>query len=141
MPPNGVTLCRAEAWIGAGAIAMRTFAFATLFAPENMFKWATSGALQGLVAGLMMLLAIAWVRRSIRVVIACLFFMFATALVNVVPGNPYTANALQVWHQGHFLNFNGLTGFVSTIWPFLALAYLLFAVFPMGKQRREMAED
>ncbi len=125
----------------AAAIAMRTFAFATLFAPENMFKWATSGALQGLVAGLMMLLAIAWVRRSIRVVIACLFFMFATALVNVVPGNPYTANALQVWHQSHFLNFNGLTGFVSTIWPFLALAYLLFAMIPIGKQRREMAED
>ncbi|MFM9882454.1 MAG: VanZ family protein [Burkholderiales bacterium] len=125
----------------AAAIVLRAFAFATLFSPENMFRWATSGALQGLVAGLMMLLLVARFRRTIRVVIACLFFMFATALVNVVPGNPYTANALQVWRQGHFLNFNGLTGFVSTLWPFLALAYLLFAVIPVGQRRREMAED
>ncbi len=125
----------------AAAIALRAFAFATLFAPENMFKWATAGALQGLVAGLMILLVVARFRRTIRAVIACLFFMFATALVNVVPGNPYTAHALQVWRQGHFLNFNGLTGFVSTIWPFLALAYLLFAVIPVWQRRREMAED
>ena len=32
--------------------------------------------------------------------------------------------ALALWRQGHFLNFNGLTRWISTIWPFLALPYL-----------------
>ena len=111
----------------SAAILLRTTAFATLFAPENMFRWATTGALEGFAAGLAILLVITLLKPSVRVMIACLFLMFATALVNLVPGNPYTANALQVWRQGHFLNFNGLTGFVSTLWPFLALAYLMFA--------------
>ncbi len=111
----------------ATALVLRMIAFATLFAPENMFRWATIGAMEGFAAGVVILLLLAPLKPSIRIVIACLFLMFATALVNLVPGNPYTANALQVWRQGHFLNFNGLTGFVSTLWPFMALAYLMFA--------------
>lgn len=111
----------------ATAIILRATAFATLFSPENAFRWATSGAIQGLIAGITILVMLTHLRASIRLATACLFLMFGTALVNVVPGNPYTANALQVWYPGHFLNFNGLTGFVSSLWPFAALGYLIFA--------------
>ena len=65
-------------------------------------------------------------RSSIQVLSGVLL-MAATALVNVAPENPYLANSLQVWRQGHFLNFNGLTRIVSTLWPFAALVYLLLA--------------
>ncbi|NJN40306.1 MAG: hypothetical protein HC807_04865 [Gammaproteobacteria bacterium] len=54
-----------------------------------------------------------------------MLLMAATVLVNVAPENPYLANSLQVWRRGHFLNFNGLTRLVSTLWPFAALVYLL----------------
>ena len=62
-----------------------------------------------------------------RLALAGLLLMAATALVNIAPENPYLANSLQVWRQGHFLNFNGLTRLVSTLWPFVALVYLLLA--------------
>ena len=36
--------------------------------------------------------------------------------------------ALATWQQGHFLNFNGLTRWVATLWPFLTLPFLLLIV-------------
>jgi hypothetical protein len=52
--------------------------------------------------------------------------MAATVLVILAPPNPYLAATLKLWQQGHFLNFNGLTRLVSTLWAFAALGYLIF---------------
>ena len=57
--------------------------------------------------------------------LAALALMAGAILVNLAPPNPYSAAALAVWRQGHFLNFNGLTRWVSTLWPFLTLPFLL----------------
>ena len=51
--------------------------------------------------------------------------MAGTVLVNLAPANPYSSAALAAWRQGHFLNFNGLTRLVASLWPFLALPYLM----------------
>jgi hypothetical protein len=59
--------------------------------------------------------------------------MAATVLVNLAPPNPYLADSLKVWQQGHFLNFNGLTRLVSALWPFVALGYLIY----LASRRRE----
>ena len=48
-------------------------------------------------------------------------------LVNLAPPNPYSAAALAVWRQGHFLNFNGLTRWIATLWPFLTLPFLMLS--------------
>lgn len=121
-----------QPWVAALAIvvlalAVRTIAFAVMFTPANMLGWATPGALVGLAIGSAALAAASWMPRVARLAFAGLLLMGATALVNIAPANPYTAHTLQVWRQGHFLNFNGLTAFVSSAWPFAALAYLLFA--------------
>ena len=58
--------------------------------------------------------------------------MAATVLVNLTPPNPYLADTLKVWQQGHFLNFNGLTRLVSALWPFAALGYLMFLAAARG---------
>jgi hypothetical protein len=52
--------------------------------------------------------------------------MAATVMVNLAPANPYFTATLRLWHQGHFLNFNGVTRVVSASWPFVVLAYLFF---------------
>ena len=64
--------------------------------------------------------------RTARLAIAAVLLMAATVLVNLTPPNPYLADTLKVWQQGHFLNFNGLTRLVSALWPFAALGYLMF---------------
>ena len=51
--------------------------------------------------------------------------LLATVMVNVAPENPYLLNALHLWNPGQFLNFNGLTRLVSSLWPFLALPWLM----------------
>ena len=57
--------------------------------------------------------------------LAALALMAAAMLVNLAPPNPYSAAALAAWRQGHFLNFNGLTRWIGTLWPFLTLPFLL----------------
>lgn len=107
------------------ALAVKALAFAILMRAEQAFAWFTPGAQQGLAIGVaVMLLAVA-LPRVLRLALAAVLMMAATVLVNLAPPNPYTAATLKVWAQGHFLNFNGLAQFVSAMWPFAALLYLI----------------
>ena len=63
-----------------------------------------------------------------RLMLIPLALMSGTVLVNLAPSNPYSMAALATWQQGHFLNFNGLTRWVATLWPFLTLPFLLLIV-------------
>lgn len=107
------------------ACLIRSAAFATLFRPADMFAWLTPGALWGGAIGVALALPAMFLSRRTAIALAGVLLMAATVLVNVAPENPYLANSLQVWRQGHFLNFNGLTRIVSTLWPFAALVFLL----------------
>jgi hypothetical protein len=109
----------------AAALAVRTLAFAVLFSPASMMLWITPGALLGASAGLAIAFAAVLLPRALKLALAGLALMTATVLVNLAPANPYLAQSLQVWRQGQFLNFNGLTHLISDLWPFAALAYLL----------------
>ena len=108
------------------ALAIRTLAFGVLIQPNEMVAWLTPGAQLGLAAGAALAIVGNWMPRGVRLAAAGVFTMVATVAVNLAPGNPYLLNSLGTWRQGHFLNFNGLTGMVSALWPFAALAYLLF---------------
>lgn len=121
----------------AGACLVRTLAFALLLLPQGAFAWATPGALLGLAAGTIVALAALSLPRAAAVAVCGVLLMAATALVNLAPDNPYLLHSLQAWRRGHFLNFNGLTRIVSTLWPLAALAYLLvFATRERGAQTR-----
>lgn len=119
----------------AAALAIRSGAFAVLFRPADMFAWATLGAAYGLAIGAALALPGTFLSRRTAIALAGVLLMGATVLVNVAPENPYLAHSLQVWRQGHFLNFNGLTRIVSMLWPFGALAYVL-AVAARGRGTR-----
>ncbi|MEO7404017.1 MAG: VanZ family protein [Burkholderiales bacterium] len=120
------------------ALMIRTLAFGVLTQPNDMTAWLTQGAQLGLTAGAALAIAGNWLPRGIRLAAAGVFTMVATVAVNLAPGNPYLASSLGTWRQGHFLNFNGLTGMVSALWPFAALAYLLFQAgrAPNRRKRR-----
>jgi len=117
--------------LAGAAVAIKSMGFALM--RDNAFIWLTPGAQEGLVAGLAIALAAVVLPRTARLALAAVLIMAATVLVNLAPPNPYFTNTLRVWHQGHFLNFNGLTRLVSAAWPFIALAYLIF----LASRRRE----
>lgn len=108
----------------AAALLVKSFSLMLLMSTAGL-SWATVGSLAGLAAGVLLWLAAARLPAIFRQVIAALSLMLATTLVNLAPENPYYAAILQVWQQGHFLNFNGLTRLTSALWPFLALPWLM----------------
>jgi len=106
-------------------LVVRTLATAILVSPAEAFAWLTPGARIGLtLAGLGLAVGIA-LPAAARLVLAALALMAGTVLVNMAPPNPYSIIALAAWRQGHFLNFNGLTRVVASLWPFLTLPFLL----------------
>jgi VanZ family protein len=107
------------------ALAVKTFSFAVILRAQDGFDWMTPGALQGLFAGLAVALLAVGLPRVARLAMAAVLLMIAAILVNLAPQNPYMAAMLKLWQQGHFLNFNGLTRLVATLWPFAALSFLI----------------
>lgn len=105
-------------------LTVATLAAAILVNPADALAWLTPGAKLGLLlAGGILAVAIA-LPPTPRLMITALALMAGTVLVNMAPPNPYSEAALAVWRQGHFLNFNGLTRLVATLWPFLTLPFL-----------------
>jgi len=107
------------------ALLAKASAFAMLRQADYVFHWMTPGALLGLATGLPVLFAACMLPRFMRLAVAAVLLMGATVLVNLAPANPYLAAALTAWGQGHFLNFNGLTRLLSSLWPFAAVLYLM----------------
>jgi apolipoprotein N-acyltransferase len=50
------------------------------------------------------------------------------ALMAEAPSDPYLLESLQFWEQGRFVNLYGLAQWVGWLWPFAALAWLLYGV-------------
>jgi VanZ family protein len=109
----------------AAALAVKTLAFTIILSAQDSFAWLTPGALRGLTAGLVLALLAVALPRVARMALAAVLLAAAAVLVNQAPPNPYLAEILKLWQQGHFLNFNGLTRLVATLWPFAAVAYLI----------------
>jgi VanZ family protein len=106
-------------------LIVRTLAAAILISPGDALAWLTPGSEMGLmIAGLFLAVSLA-LPATPRLMLAAVALMAGTVLVNLAPPNPYSMAALATWRQGHFLNFNGLTRLVATLWPFLTLPFLL----------------
>ena len=123
--PQGPVI-RLAATLIVVALAVKTLAFAILMQAEHVLAWLTPGAQLGLAAGTVLAFVALRLPRTARLAFAAVLLMAATVLVNLAPPNPYFAATLKVWKQGHFLNFHGLTRFVSAAWPFAALGYLVY---------------
>ncbi len=106
-------------------LLISTVAAAVLVSPADALAWLTPGAKLGLLVGIVLLGVAIALPATPRLMIAALALMAGTVLVNMAPPNPYSEAALAAWRQGHFLNFNGLTRLVATLWPFLTLPFLL----------------
>lgn len=114
------------ALIGA-ALVVKSFALMLLVESLHGFAWITPGTLGGLALGLVLWAGANRLGGGARQALAALALMLAVVLANLMPDNPYLEHTLRVWRQGHFLNFNGLTRLVSSLWPFLALPWLMLS--------------
>ena len=109
----------------AAALVMKTLASSLLFTPDNALVWITPGAQGGFLIGLIMLAGLAFAPQLAQRRLAMATLLLSLLVVNTIPVNPYFVSTLQGWVQGKFLNFNGAAQFLSLLWPFFALWYLL----------------
>lgn len=106
------------------ALAVRTLASASFLVDGDPLSWATPGCRAGIAIGIPLIVVGVALPRPLVHGLAALALLAATALVNLAPANPYLLANTRVMAQSHFLNFHGATQWVSSLWPFLALAYL-----------------
>ncbi|MGE5468423.1 MAG: VanZ family protein [Ignavibacteria bacterium] len=107
------------------ALVVKSFVLALSLGAGHGFAWTTDGALFGLVVGAALWLLATLTPARLQQALAALALLLATVLVNLAPDNPYLANTWQTWNPGQFLNFHGLTRLISSLWPFLALPWLM----------------
>ena len=109
----------------AAALVLKTFVMALSLGAGRGLAWTTPGSLIGLAGGAGLWLLAAALPASLQKALAAVALLFATVLVNLAPDNPYLVNTWQTWSPGQFLNFHGLTKLAATLWPFLALPWLM----------------
>ena len=109
----------------AAALAFKTLASSLLFTPDNAFVWITPGAQGGFLIGAIMLAGLAFAPQVAQRRLAVVTLLLSLLVVNTIPVNPYFSATLQGWVQGKFLNFNGAAQFLSLLWPFFALWFLM----------------
>ena len=117
-------------------IVARSLSVALYIGVDEALRWLTPGNLYGQAIGTMGLILVIKLPDWSQRIVAGSALLAATALVNLVPQNPYTEQSLIAWHAGQFLNFNGLTRLVSVLWPFAALAYLMTTSHAQTDNRR-----
>ncbi len=107
------------------AVLIKTATHALFMGPAAALGWITPGNSLGMAIGLALWFSASFLGVPLQRAVAALALLLATVMVNVAPENPYLQNTLQIWNPGQFLNFNGLTRLISSLWPFLALPWLM----------------
>lgn len=116
------------------AVVVKALASSLFFTPENAFVWVTPGAQGGFLIGLIMVSGLAFAPHVAQRRLAAVTLVLSLLVVNTIPVNPYFSATLSGWVQGKFLNFNGAAQFLSLMWPFFALWFLLLPSHKLNRQ-------
>jgi VanZ family protein len=120
--------------IGA-AVAIKAYTAAELVQATSPLAWLTPGVVAGLVAACGLLYAATRSSRAAQLGISAACILLAAAVINLAPENPYQSVPPRLLARGasHFLNFSGIVGALSELWPLLANAFLLYALLQRRK--------
>ena len=121
-----------RAWLvlGAGALGVLGTAWSTAlnFGPQHAWAWLTPATLPGLGLGLALGVLACLMSRRANAAWGLVVLTAQIALVSEAPADPYLLQNLQAWEQGRFINLYGLAQWLGWLWPFAALAWLLYGV-------------
>jgi VanZ family protein len=122
--PGAPRLRLALALCAAGLLAVSLSA-ALSFGPDHALAWATAPALRGVAIGLLAGLPLTHLPPRACAVLGAGSLALALVWINVSGPGPYYAMNLQSWSQGLFIRLYGLPQWLSWLWPFAALLYLI----------------
>ena len=103
------------------ALAASGLSSALTYGPSHAWSWISPSAALGLglaaAAGLVLLA----LPRRLCGVLMLLCLAISVSLLNRAPASPYFAQSLEVWEQGRFIRFHGLSQWLGWLWPYAAL--------------------
>ena len=117
------------------AVGTTTVSTALNFGPANALAWLTPSAWLGLSVGVLLALALAFVRAELVPVVGLAALSAGIALVSRAPHDPYFAASLRLWEEGPFVRFHGLAQWVGWIWPYAAATWLVARVATLLRTR------
>lgn len=102
---------------------------ALTYGPDNAWAWINPPV--GLGVALAVLGASLLVGLPARLCNVAMLLCLAVLLswLNRAPASPYFAQSLEVWEQGRFIRFHGLSQWLGWLWPYAAFIYGTSAVF------------
>lgn len=107
------------------AVGCTALSSALSFGPVNAWAWVDQPVLWGLLVAALLGVASLVLSARAAAVLALLAVLLQLAVLNQAPADPYFEQTRQVWEQGRFVRFNGLTQWLGWLWPFAVLGYLL----------------
>ena len=110
----------------SAALLVKSIAALTLFKPGDAALWLTPGSMLGIPAGILLYLLLGRFPGRVLTMVVAPLLLAGVLVLNMAPENPYLHASIQTWRHGHFLSFNGVTKLVATLWPFLAVAYVIW---------------
>lgn len=117
---------------GLGASGLSS---ALTYGPEHAWAWMDAPAGMGIgLAGVLGVVMLMLPPRACHVGLI-LAIAVSLSLLNRVPGSAYLDQSLQVWEQGRFIRFHGLSQWLGWLWPFAALAFGARAVTRLPPSR------
>ncbi|WIT12824.1 VanZ family protein [Paucibacter sediminis] len=121
---------RALLILGALALGVLVTAWSTAlnFGPQHAWAWLTAPTMPGLATGVLLSLLACLAPRRANAAFALVVLTALIALISEAPSDPYLLQSLQTWEQGRFINLYGLAQWIGWVWPFAALAWLLWCV-------------
>jgi len=95
------------------------------YGPAHAWVWLTPPVSLGLLFSAAMTLFSLTVGHRTAAVLSVLAWGFALGLLNRTPEVAYFAQSLQIWEQGRFIHFYGLSRWLGWLWPYMALMVAL----------------
>ncbi len=111
-----------------GAVAVAGLSAALTYGPDHAWAWLTPQAQLGLVLALIAGVSCVVMPRRMCNVVMLLCLAVSLSLLNGAPLIPYFDQSLEVWEQGRFIRFHGLSQWLGWLWPFAALVFGLLSV-------------
>jgi VanZ family protein len=123
-------------WLLLLVLAVASTALSSMlsFGPEHAWAWLDQPVRFGLLGALVLGLAALRLPARAAAALGLLAVGLHLALLNQAPADPYFEQTRQVWEQGRFVRFNGLTQWLGWLWPFGVLAYLVLRL--SGREAR-----
>jgi hypothetical protein len=108
-------------------LALGTTALSTAlnFGPVHAWAWVTPAVTQGLALGGVLILAVSRLKPRLAAALGLVALAISVSLGASAPADPYFAASLQLWEQGQFIRFHGMSQWVGWLWPYAAMAWLM----------------